>query len=146
MTLVKWKPNHMETYGDLDKMIETMFNPDWNFQSHKKRQWTPAVDVEEKSNSFIITADIAGLTKKEIKVSVCDKLLTISGKRDEKTNDSGDYYHYRERSTGTFHRSFNIPDSVNQDKIKANFKNGILIVELEKQEKKLPQEKEIKIS
>ena len=72
--------------------------------------------------------------------------MTISGERQEGINENDNYYHFRERSIGGFHRTFKLPKSVNQDKIKANFKNGVLIIEIKKNEKDLPKEKEIKIS
>ena len=61
-------------------------------------------------------------------------------------DNSNDHYHYRERSVGKFKRSFNLPESINRDKIHASFKNGILSIELEKHEEIVPKEMEISIS
>ena len=146
MTLVKRKQNHINPYDELDSMVKTIFNTDWNFPSQNIQECAPPVDIKETDKVFIIKSDITGLTKKDIKINIKDRLLTISGERQEDVNNSDDYYHYRERSTGKFHRSFNLPESIDEDKIKANFKNGVLIIELEKHEEILPKEKEIKIN
>ena len=70
----------------------------------------------------------------------------ISGERKKISDNENDHYHYRERSIGKFKRSFNLPESINKDKIQASFKNGILSIELEKHEEIVPKEMEISIS
>jgi HSP20 family protein len=146
MTLVKWGPKPLNINHDFDTMINSIFNTNWDLPTNKSHPWTPEVDIKETDNLFEIKADIAGLTKKDIKINIGKSLLTISGERQEGVNERDDYYHFRERSIGTFHRTFKLPESVNQDKIKANFKNGVLIIEIKKNEEDLPKEKEIKIS
>ena len=110
------------------------------------RNWSPAVDVKETDNSFVLSADIPGLTKKDIKVNVANGKLSISGERTYETDQENDNYHYRERRFGTFDRSFKLPDTVDEEKISASFKNGILIVALPKHANILPKEREIKVS
>ena len=72
--------------------------------------------------------------------------MTISGERKKISDNENDHYHYQERSIGKFKRSFNLPESINKDKIQASFKNGILSIELEKYEEIVPKEMEISIS
>ena len=103
-------------------------------------------DIKESDNLFQIKADIPGLTKKDIKVSLKGDQLTISGERKKISDNENDHYHYQERSIGKFKRSFNLPESINKDKIQASFKNGILSIELEKYEEIVPKEMEISIS
>ena len=146
MTLIKWAPRPASIFDDMDKMINNVFENDWNFSVRSKTNWSPAVDVKESDNSFTLTADIPGLTKKEVKVNITDGILSISGERkfeDEKENGN---YHYRERRYGSFSRTFNLPETVNDEDISASFKNGILSIELPKHEVVLPKEREIKIS
>ena len=145
MTLVKLKSNPTNTWNSFDKMFETVFNSDNNnsFPFNDTLDWKPDVDLNETDKSFIIKADIAGLTKKDIKINIVDSVLTISGNRNNEKDEEGDCFHYRERLKGTFSRSFNLPEIVDEDKITANFKNGTLTVELEKKEKMLPKEIEI---
>jgi HSP20 family protein len=105
---------------------------------------SPAVDIAEKDNEYEITAELPGLDEKNIEVKFADGLLTIKGeKREEKEEKRKDYY-LSERRFGTFHRSFQVPDGVDADKIAASFKNGVLTVtlpksaEAQKKEKKIP--------
>ena len=146
MTLIKWQPKPMNVFDDMDTMIHSFFNTDWNFPVRDTRNWSPAVDVNETDNSFFLTADIPGLTKKDIKVNVDNGKLSISGERTYETDQENDNYHYRERRFGTFDRSFKLPDTVVEEKISASFKNGILIVALPKHANILPKEREIKVS
>ena len=146
MTLIKWQPKPMNVFDDMDTMIHSFFNTDWNFPVRDTRNWSPAVDVKETDNSFVLTADIPGLTKKDIKVNVANGKLSISGERSYETEQENDNYHYRERRFGTFDRSFKLPDTVDEEKISASFKNGILIVALPKHANILPKEREIKVS
>ena len=146
MTLIKWQPKPMNVFDDMDTMIHSFFNTDWNFPVRDTRNWSPAVDVKETDNLFILTADIPGLTKKDIKVNVADGKLSISGERTYETDQENDNYHHRERRFGTFDRSFNLPDTVDEEKISASFKIGILNVSLPKHENILPKEREIKVS
>jgi len=146
MTLIKWQPKPMNVFDDMDTMIHSFFNTDWNFPVRDTRNWSPAVDVKETDNSFVLTADIPGLTKKDIKVNVANGKLSISGERTYETDQENDNYHYRERRFGTFDRSFKLPDTVDEEKISASFKNGILNVALPKHANILPKEREIKVS
>ena len=130
----------------MDKMINNVFENDWNFPVRSKTNWSPAVDVKESDNSFTLTADIPGLTKKEVKVNVTDGILSISGERKFEDEKESGNYHYRERRYGSFSRTFNLPETVNEEDISASFKNGILSIELPKHEVVLPKEREIKIS
>jgi HSP20 family protein len=92
----------------------------------------PAVDVSETDKAYEITADLPGMDEKNVEVKVAYGILTIKGeKRDEKEEKQKDYY-MRERSFGSFERSFQVPDDVDSEKIEANFKKGVLSVTLPK--------------
>ena len=146
MTLVKWTPRPMNISNDFDDMFRTVFHSDLKYPLKTKPNWKPEIDIKESDNLFQIKADIPGLTKKDIKVSLKGDQLTISGERKKISDNENDHYHYRERSIGKFKRSFNLPESINKDKIQASFKNGILSIELEKHEEIVPKEMEISIS
>ena len=146
MTLIKWAPRPASIFDDMDKMINNVFENDWNFSVRSKTNWSHADDVKESDNSFTLTADIPGLTKKEVKVNITDGILSISGERKFEDEKESGNYHYRERRYGSFSRTFNLPETVNDEDISASFKNGILSIELPKHEVVLPKEREIKIS
>jgi len=136
----------MNVFDDMDSMIHSFFNTDWNFPVRDTRNWSPAVDVKETDNSFVLSADIPGLTKKDIKINVASGKLSISGERTYETDQEKDNYHYRERRFGSFDRSFNLPETVDEDNISASFKNGILSIQLPKHEVEIPKDRLIKIS
>jgi HSP20 family protein len=92
----------------------------------------PAVDVAENDKGFEITAEMPGMEEKNIEVKVVSDKLTIKGeKKEEKEEKKKDYY-LSERKYGSFERSFRVPESVDANKIEANFKNGVLKVTLPK--------------
>ncbi|MBT3945254.1 MAG: Hsp20/alpha crystallin family protein [Candidatus Marinimicrobia bacterium] len=146
MTLVKWTPRPRSLFDDMDNMISNVFEKDWNFPVQSKSNWSPAVDVNESDSSFMLTADIPGLTKKEVNVNVSNNVLSISGERKIEDEKESDNFHYRERLYGSFSRTFNLPETVKEEDISASFKNGILSITLPKHEIELPKEREIKIN
>ena len=104
----------------------------------------PPADVIENKDSFIVRAELPGLKKEDIKVTLQNNVFIINGEKKKEQEEKNHTYHKVERSYGTFHRSFELPVSVNSDGIKAEFKDGILTVELPKIEEAKP--KEISIS
>ncbi len=109
--------------------------------------WAPVVDITEDDHEYVIEAELPRVEKDKVKVRVNDGLLTISGdrefKREEK--DEAKKYHRVERSYGRFVRSFRLPEDVDGDKVKADFKDGVLSVRLPKSEARKPKEIDIKI-
>jgi HSP20 family protein len=91
----------------------------------------PAMDVVESEKGYEITADLPGMDEKNIEVKVSDGVLTMKGERQEEKEEKKDYY-LQERSFGSFQRSFELPDSVDSEKIEASFKKGVLTVNLPK--------------
>ncbi len=146
MTLVKWTPSPISIFDEMNHMVRNVFNDDWNLPVYRDSIWTPAVDVKENDGSFVLTADIPGLTKKDVKININNRVLNLHGERkEEKENEDGKFY-YRERHIGSFSRSFQLPETVNEDGIQASFRNGVLSIELPKLEESLPKDLEIKIN
>ncbi len=108
-----------------------------------KGVWTPAVDILETNDAVIVKAELPGVDRDRIGVDVKDGILTLHGERRFEKDVKEENYHRIERSYGTFHRSFSMPSSVEQDKISARFKDGVLEVTLPKREKEKP--KQIKV-
>jgi HSP20 family protein len=102
--------------------------------------WRPSLDLSESENEYKVLADLPGLSKEDIKISLRDNVLTISGERKyEKKDDSKDYFSM-ERAYGKFERSVSLPDKIKESEIKANYKNGVLTVFLPKSEEAKPRE------
>ena len=105
----------------------------------------PAVDVTETDKGYEITVDLPGMEEKNIDVKFADSILTIKGERqDEKEEKKKDYY-VRERTFGSFERSFQVPDNVDTDKIDASFKKAVLTVVLPKSAEAQKAEKKIEV-
>jgi HSP20 family protein len=98
--------------------------------------WNPVVDLYEKDDHFMIKAELPGVDKKDIKIDLQDRLLTLSGERAYDNEVKEENYYRRERSYGKFQRAFTLPADVDSDKIKAEFKDGVLQIEVPKPEEK----------
>lgn len=100
--------------------------------SDGERGWTPALDIFEKDDRFVVKAELPGMKEDDIDVSVVGDTLTIKGeKKTEEEIDEEDYYHM-ERTYGSFLRSISLPSNVNADKIEAKYEDGVLEVSLPK--------------
>jgi HSP20 family protein len=100
--------------------------------------WNPVVDLYEKDDNFVIKAELPGVGKDDIGIDLKDGVLTLSGERSDDSEVKEDKYYRRERTYGKFQRSFTLPADVDADKIKAEFKDGVLVVEVPKPEKSKP--------
>jgi len=118
--------------------IEATFEP---------TKWNPRVDVVETKNSFLIHAEIPGVTKDNVKVDIKDDMLTIKGERYDTINkkEEGSQEIHRERFFGSFSRSFTLPENADLKNIKASFKDGVLEVVIGKKEVKENDAIEVKI-
>jgi HSP20 family protein len=92
----------------------------------------PAVDLAETDKAYEITAELPGMDEKNIEVKLAMGVLSIKGEKQEEKEEKDKNYYRRERSFGSFERSFHVPDNVDAEKIQASFKNGVLSVMLPK--------------
>jgi len=111
-----------------------------------RADWYPSVDVSETDGAFHIHAELPGLKKDDIKVAVHDGVLTLSGQRESKHEETSGKVHRIERSYGSFSRSFALPDNVNAELVEANYQDGILEVDIPKAEIPKPKQIEVKVS
>jgi HSP20 family protein len=102
------------------------------------------VDVFEKDNQLVIRAELPGMNKKDISLDFKDGVLTLSGVRKSENEVKEDNFYRREMSYGKFIRSFNLPADSDTEKIKAEFENGLLTIEVPKPERQQP--KQIKVN
>ena len=148
MTLVQRKPREMKHFGNL---FDEVFNFGIMPQSRELRnrwleggEWSPLVDVMDKKDKIIAKAELPGVDKKDIKITLSDNILTIRGERKEEQETKKEDYYCSERVQGNYSRTIALPVEVDSKKIKASFKNGVLEVILPKAEKVTPKEIEIK--
>lgn len=108
--------------------------------------WAPRVDIVEEKDAYRLHADLPGVNKEDIKVSVENGVLTISGERKaEKRERTAENYEYYERTYGSFSRSFNLPDHVDAASVNAAYRNGVLELSLRKKEEAKPRSIEVKV-
>lgn len=109
-------------------------------------QWAPLVDITEDDREYVIKAELPEVRKEDVKITVESGTLNLSGERTFEKEDKGLRYHRVERSYGSFLRSFVLPDDADASKVSAEFKDGVLMVRVEKHEKALPKRIEIKVA
>jgi HSP20 family protein len=139
MNLVKWNPwREMPTLpGRFNRLFDDpFFHIGQMADDSDLGVWNPAVDLYEKDDHFMIKAELPGVNKDDIKIDLKDRLLTLSGERTYDNEVKEENYYRRERSYGKFQRAFTLPAEVDSDKIKAEFKDGVLEVEIPKPEEK----------
>lgn len=100
--------------------------------------WTPAVDIKEESDRYVLEADIPGVNPKDIEVTMDNGVLTIKGERKHEAQQESNGYKRVERSYGSFYRRFSLPDSADAEGITAKGKDGVLEVTIPKHEKVQP--------
>lgn len=102
--------------------------------------WNPVVDIYDNDDNIVIKAELPGIDKEGIEIDVKDRVLTLKGERSSENEVKDDNYYRRERSFGKFERAFTLPADVDPDKIKADFKDGVLKIDIPKPEKQKPRQ------
>lgn len=133
----KWNP--FPELGTFSNRFNHLFPSMWSRHSNgedllSQENWEPAVDIEEDDEKYTITADLPNVKKEDIKVTVRDGILTLSGERNQESESEDKTYHQVERFHGSYQRSFALPDHVKDDEVVANLRDGVLQVILPKEE------------
>ncbi len=150
--LKKWDP--FRELADIQNRLTSLFSHGREGEARgegaflTQADWAPAVDVSEDDDEYLITADLPNVDKDQVKVTVEDGNLIITGERsqEKEEKDKKKKFHRVERSYGKYLRTFRVPDDVAADDLKAEFKNGVLKVYLPKCEKKKPKAFEINVA
>jgi HSP20 family protein len=147
MSLIRWDPfSNIATLQDrINRLFEDAFPRPDDDADLPESAWRPMADIFESDGGVTILVDLPGVEKSDVSVEVKDNILTIKGNRtSEEVVDDKNYYR-RERSFGTFQRSFGMRGAIVPDKIKASFKNGVLKIELTKPEEDKPRQVSVNI-
>ncbi|MFH0989102.1 MAG: Hsp20/alpha crystallin family protein [bacterium] len=155
MSLIRWNPaRELATWPsdvftmqrEINKMFENFFRGGAQAdESTSLSLWTPAVDIAESDNEFIVKVELSGVKKEDVKLTLESNILTIRGEKKQESEEKDKHYHRVERSYGSFQRSFNLPTEVHADKIDAVYNNGILSISIPKAEETKPKQIEVKV-
>jgi len=107
--------------------------------------WTSRVDISETDKEFVIKAEIPGVVKEDVSVTVDNRIMTVRGEKKQEMEDKGKTFHRVERHYGSFTRSFTLPDNIDETTIKASFKEGLLNLHIQKSKEVKPKALEIKV-
>lgn len=141
MNLIKWTPwREMDTFSDrINHFFDgSMFPSTLMSEKSSMEYWKPIADIFDHEDKIVIRADLPGVDKKDIHVDLKDNVLTLEGERSDEKEVKEDSYYRKERVHGKFRRSFMLSDGLDPDKIKADYNDGVLNIEIPKPEEKKP--------
>lgn len=136
MTVVRYQPWALlnRLHRELDQTFDTVA---------RDANWSPAVDIHEEAERFVVHADLPGVKPADIEITADKGLLSLRGSRNFEQRDDDGHYSRVERVTGKFARSFTLPENVQSDAIKASFKDGVLELTIPKVAKPEPRRIEV---
>lgn len=148
MTLVKWSPRSRQVervHDAFDAMIQDLLSNTWGNPAELATDWLPSTDIVESDSHYAVKMDLPGMRRDEIKVSVQNGTLTVSGSRSRENTENAKGYTRFERSYGSFTRTFQVPNSIDAKRIEASYKDGVLSLTLPKSEEARPKEIEVRV-
>jgi len=120
--------------SEMNRLFDQMFGGVTRWTGDEQRTqaagWSPAIDVIQEDEDLVVRAELPGAKPEDVDIAVHNGVLTISGKLEEEREEERSGYLVRERRSGSFRRSLQLPKDVDEDKIKANFENGVLEVKI----------------
>ncbi len=136
MNLVKYDPFRelRGLHDDMNRLFMTNLSRGFDQEGFTSGAWSPSVDIFENKDNLVLEAELPGMKREDIELSIENNVITIGGSRKFEKKDEGDNYHRVERSYGSFTRSFTLPQTVTSEGVTADFKNGVLRVALPKRE------------
>lgn len=142
MDLIRWEPRENLMRSFFDEFFDTMGRPG----SSRRRSWeeggiwAPSTDLIDKKDKLITRIELPGVEKKDVKISLNENNLTVQGEIEKDKETKKEDYYCCERAYGTYSRTISLPTEIDQDQIKAKFKNGILEITMPKKPEKKPKE------
>jgi HSP20 family protein len=139
--MTRWTPTgtFLTTRDPFARMLDSVFGEGlYPSEDVSNRTWMPSVNIRETEQAFFVEAELPGLTKKDIDITLENNILKLSGERRFEKDTTEESYHRVERSYGTFLRTFSLPSQVNAESVKASFKDGVLTIEVPKAEEAKP--------
>jgi HSP20 family protein len=147
MTLVKWEPfrDLITMQERMSRLFDETLSRVWKEEGLQRGLWSPPVDVVDREHEVLLKMDLPEVSQSEIDIKVEENTLTIKGERKFIKETPEENYIQIERPYGGFHRQFTLPKRIDQDKIKASYKDGVLSVVLPKTEEVYPKQVSIEV-
>ena len=142
MSLVHYKPVNL--FSQFNDEMSRYLSTAREGAANQEHDWIPAVDIREADNCYLLSADIPGVNRKDVEITLEEGVLTVKGERKTETEVTEEGYRRRERSYGTFLRQFTLPDTVDASNISASAEDGVLKITIPKQNK--PEPRKITVS
>ncbi|MGM0546418.1 MAG: Hsp20/alpha crystallin family protein [Bacteroidota bacterium] len=134
------RPNRNVTSKNFSDIMDEFFN---DVVNDRHDNFVPSIDISETEDQFMITAELPGMSKEDIDISLENGRLAISGERSFENEEKGKKFHRVETKYGSFERSFQLPDNVDAESISATYDNGLLNISIDKSEDKVSKKIEI---
>jgi len=140
MAIIRWDPfrDLMTLREKMNRLFEEAFITRGEEKELVSGTWTPSVDIYETENALILSAEVPGIVEDDIEIKIENNTLTLHGERKFEKETKEENFHRIERAYGSFHRSFTLPNYIDQDKIKAEHENGILKITMPKKTEMKP--------
>ncbi|MBO8166846.1 MAG: Hsp20/alpha crystallin family protein [Thermotogae bacterium] len=133
-----------ELHREIDRLFDDAFKG-LSIRPEERENFIPAVDVYETDDAIFLEMEVPGIKKGDLKIKLEDGVLSVTGEKKYEKKEKSRNYHLVERGYGSFSRAFRLPDSIDTKKVKANYDNGVLKIELPKKEEAKKEAVEIKI-
>lgn len=162
MALIRWKPTRdiaswtpmadlstdlFSMQDEINRVFDRFFSRGGTENNDLKvNSWYPSVDVSEKDDAFVMKAELPGVSKEDVKITLKENILTIHGEKKREKEENDKNYFRTERVYGSFQRTFTLPSSVRAEKIEAHFNDGVLTIEIPKAEEAKPKEIEVRVA
>ena len=149
MTLTKWDPfkDLLSLQDRMNRLFdESVRNVKTGDEALSSAIWSPAVDIYETDDEVVVKAELPEVSQKDIDIQIENNTLTLRGERKFNKETKKENFHRIERAYGTFSRSFTLPGTINQEKISADYKDGILKISMPKREETKPKQIKVAIS
>lgn len=149
MSLVRWDP--FRELEDMSARLNRLVSQPLARQmaddgSMSLSDWTPAIDVQETDDEYVLKADLPEVKKEDVQVEIQDRMLSVRGERHQEKEEKGKKFHRVERAYGRFERCLSLPTEVDAQKVAAEFKDGVLKVHLPKSAAERPRTIDVKVS
>ena len=146
MAIVRFDCGPAVAQNQFERFLREAFSPISGEGEVSTRTWAPPVDIYENGDNLVLKAELPGINPDDIEIRVEDNTLYLKGERKFEKEVKEQNYHRVERSYGTFTRTFSLPNSIDSDKVAANYKDGVLTLTMPKKEEAKPKTIKINVS